>query len=550
MNRILLAVLSLFGQADQPAISPDGEPPVYCPAILVEARRMMDGVKPIRTATGFWHGGDYQVAFSRDGKHLATAGDGFGRVWNTADWSLAAEFKHAGNVVGAAFSEDGRSLFLLGDSPKPTVTRIRWSDGTIEPVTDTPKDEALRTLHHADRQAASADGKRRAETVGDRKASGEVVWSVRIRSLPDLKVEAECKISNSHRYRKIQSWALSPDGRTLAVGVEHEPPRLYDAESGRPIRIGPAHQADIKYIAFDPDDGTLRSFGRDEFVCVWDPKTLNLVKRWEAPAGYGFAWGRRDGRFALYTFYGDLRKPAKILNGQTGEVVCELSLPIDRDHNNVKVHWLEHQEALAIYNAPAPAVFEQRARRFNYRTGEVMDDRKVTIYPFGEPDENGKVLWAADGRKGSVTGVLQIDPVALATTRSWDIDSKYVLRDPFRLVPDGRHCLFGGLVYDRTTLKPVGGTDLGGTAILETAVSPDGRRYAVMTGEFAFHGSGLSRWDANHSSVIRIHEIPTGKMIAAFTPTIRSARQIALAPDGARLAVLREDNVIEFWRLP
>jgi WD40 repeat protein len=71
--------------------------------------------KTVRELRGHTAGAP-NLAFSRDGRRLATAGrDKIIRIWETATWQeLAALEGHSAAVTGVAFSPDGRSLVSVG----------------------------------------------------------------------------------------------------------------------------------------------------------------------------------------------------------------------------------------------------------------------------------------------------------------------------------------------------------------------------------------------------------------------------------------------------
>jgi len=89
-------------------------------------------LKRVRWQAGFdGHGLDhYQIAFSPDGKWFAAV-DGTGRVWNTADWSIAGEFKQPASVNAIAFSSDGESLFVASGGAIAILDRWDWRSAKV-----------------------------------------------------------------------------------------------------------------------------------------------------------------------------------------------------------------------------------------------------------------------------------------------------------------------------------------------------------------------------------------------------------------------------------
>jgi WD40 repeat protein len=92
--------------------------------------------KPIRSAIRIYHPLCIQaIAFSGDGKHLATSGRDDPsefwsttiRIWNTTDWSRAGALRLEGTIAQLAFSPDGQFLYAAGgDRNHAILCRYQW----------------------------------------------------------------------------------------------------------------------------------------------------------------------------------------------------------------------------------------------------------------------------------------------------------------------------------------------------------------------------------------------------------------------------------------
>jgi WD40 repeat protein len=101
---------------------------------LAELRRQ-PAVKPVSTLPQlFEYGGMGALAFSHDGKHLATAGRWSNlSVWNTADWTLAKALELQGTALCLAFSPDDRFLYVGGRDDRDTLhCRFDWQAGKLD----------------------------------------------------------------------------------------------------------------------------------------------------------------------------------------------------------------------------------------------------------------------------------------------------------------------------------------------------------------------------------------------------------------------------------
>jgi hypothetical protein len=141
------------------------------------------------------------VAFSRDGKHLATASlDSTAKLWDAVTFRETASFKHLEPVHHLAFSPDGKSLATA------------CGDGLVRVWDLTTGKESL-TLrgHHSppSRLAFFPDGKRLATGSGDNTVK---LWNLETR---------QEMLSVRHNSR-INALAVSPDGRKLASAASNQ----------------------------------------------------------------------------------------------------------------------------------------------------------------------------------------------------------------------------------------------------------------------------------------------------------------------------------------
>jgi len=68
----------------------------------------------------------------------------------------------------------------------------------------------------------------------------------------------------------VRSVAISPDGRLLASGFLYEGIKIWEVDSGVPIRSLRGHTASVNSIAFSPDSQLLVSGSRDRTIRLWD----------------------------------------------------------------------------------------------------------------------------------------------------------------------------------------------------------------------------------------------------------------------------------------
>jgi eukaryotic-like serine/threonine-protein kinase len=237
------------------------------------------------------------VAFSQDGKTIATSGDdSTTRLWDAASGlPIGQPMALQGEVVAVVATPEGTAVLTVTNE----LARL-WTG-----VIGLPVGQPLDLLDRAERVWFSRDGKT-LRTTGSHVSSNRL-WdattglAVREPLGHDPKgggmfnfEDDNVAAGDMNRNRTTPLWnppqtqvwsaAISPDGKTVLVGSADGTARLWDAATRQPIGPALQHQGRVEHVAFSPDGRTLATASNHLTEMLSTQNVESAARLWHLPA--------------------------------------------------------------------------------------------------------------------------------------------------------------------------------------------------------------------------------------------------------------------------
>jgi len=482
------------------------------------------------------------VAFSPDGKILASGSEDYTiTLWDVETGQPFGQplTGHTDSIHSVAFSPDGKTLA----SGSADSTIIVWDVETGQPIGQ-PLTGHTDSIHSV---AFSPDGKTLASGSEDNTI---ILWDVfnALYGIVDSRQQIIRQSFIGHT-SSVNSVAFSPDGKTLAsLGLWDPTIFLWNVETRQPLGQPFSGNASfISSIAFSPDGKTLAS-GSDNTIILWDMETRQPI----GPSFMGHANASYPSSSSLATCYSScyVHSVAFSPDGKTlasgnwdhtiilwdVETRQPIGQPLTVSNNVLSIAFSKDGKILASSSSTEIILWDVETRRplGPPLTGHASEISSVALSPDGKTLASGSydktiILWNAETRR----------PLGQPLTGH----AREVYSVAFS--PNGRILASGSsdqtiILWDMETRQPIGQPLIGHTdSVLSVAFSPDGKTLASSS-----YDNTIILWDVETRQ-------PIGQPLTV--PNDVYVLSIAFSPNGETLASLGSGTIIlwdmrpEYW---
>jgi WD40 repeat protein len=458
-----------------------------------------------------------------DGTRVLTISDRTVRIWEvTASPSPPLELRHADRINAAEFSADGALIATASDDRTARLWSVATGQPMIAPLVHDVKVVGV---------ALSRDVARIATTVAD--GIGGALWNAktgtRIAALEENVFAKTWQIGTPRHRSLVTSATFSPDSRNLVTTGTDDIALVWDATTGK-TRLPPLrHSGWVMSAAFSPDGAKIATVDAQGHIGIWDAATgAATTVAIDASAVVRVTYSR-DGTRMLGV---GNDKRARIWDTASGNQVAVIEL------ESGAIDAAVTSDGVQVATASA----DGRARIWELR-------RAMQVV--GVAGDYYDAAYSPDGSRIATTGTT--GALQLWTAQGQLVAKRHLLLGAFGVAFDRDGTQIGAIGIDGSvevgdtasvTLRPFhdvmgkdptgapdGPEEIIGHPPPRGAFSPDGRRFATLTGA---HRAAI--WD-----------IASGQTVMPPLQHAGPVLMIRWSPDGRRVITASEDATARIW---
>ncbi|MEH2284097.1 MAG: NB-ARC domain-containing protein [Nostoc sp.] len=531
-------------------------------------------------------GGIHSVAFSPDGKFLATGDTNSEvRLYQVADGKQLLTYKgHTGFIWPITFSPDGN--FLASGSDDQTVKL--WDAGTGQCLAtlqghkggiwsvafscqgtmlasgsedfsvklwDTSSGKCLKTLSgHSNRVtsvAFSPQGNMLASSSDD---SSVKLWDIR---------NGQCLQTLQGRNGGIRSVAFSPDGQTLASACHYQTVLLWNITTSQCFQTLQGHSDCVNSVAFSSDGYTLVSGSDDQTIKLWDVSTGQCFNTLEGHGSRVSSVAFSPDNYTLVS--GSEDQTVKLWDVSTGQCLKTLQgyvngiWSVNFNPQGTMLASGSGDQTVRLWDASTGQCLKT-LRGHSNRVTSVTFNTQGTIIASSSEDSSvklwdastGKCLKTLRGHSNRITSVaFSPDGNMLAsschdqTVKLWDVPTGQCLKT----LQEHTHWVWV-VAFSRDGNMLASGCHDQTVRLWDV---PTGRCLQLLEGHtdwmwsVAFSPDSGMLASGSSDQTVKLWDVSTGQCIETLQGHSNSVYSIAFSPDGGMLASASGDQTVKLW---
>ncbi len=326
--------------------------------------------------------------------------------------------------------------------------------------------------------------------------------------------------------------ALSPDGKTLAIGGEDAKNNavisFYDTTSWKEIDSIKAHEGMITALAFAPDGRSLTSGSDDRTVRFWnlaDHHAPEVMGDYDFNRGSIFQTALTPDGTRLLT--GEMNQKASVWDFATGKRLMTLD-----SHNEAR-----NINGFGFYVAASPdgKLFATAGKDMQLKLWDAYDGRELRS--IAVPVQAASLCFSPDSKTLAFRfgqNFSLIDAQSGRELKTWE--AHWAASTPLVFSRDGKTLWSAGSdgtvrVWDVATGQALRVFKCSEAPVHQVALSPDEQFFATASDD------GIAKvWDAQSGSELRVFKGHSAYLAA-----------VAFSPDGKRLATGSGDRTVKLW---